>query len=96
MAAEIGNEYAAKGRIVEKLIERINIQEDGKRLRAGLEKLMDRVADGDQHALSYVTDRLDGKPKQIVELANPDGETFKTESTVILTPDEAYRRLLEK
>lgn len=69
MAAEIGNEYAAKGRVIEKLIERICIQEDHKRLRAGLEILMDKVADGDQRALEFVTDRLDGKAKQAVTVA---------------------------
>lgn len=73
MAAEIGNDYAAKGRQVEKLLERILIQEDAKRLRQGLEMLMDRVADGDQKALEFVTDRLDGKAKQSVD-ANITGD----------------------
>lgn len=67
MAAELGNEYAAKGRQVEKLLERILVQEDAKRLREGLNKLMDKVADGDQRALEFVTERLDGKPKQQVD-----------------------------
>lgn len=73
MAAEIGNEYAAKGRIVEKLIQRITIQENGKRLRQGVELLMDKVAEGDMKALEFVTDRLDGKPKQSLD-ANVTGE----------------------
>ena len=84
MAAEIGNEYAAKGRTVEKLIERINVQEDNKRLRAGLEKLMDRLADGDQRALEYVTDRLDGKAKQQVDLGNADDKPFRVITQVAL------------
>jgi hypothetical protein len=70
---EEGNQAAAKGRTVEKLIERINLQEDSKRLREGLEKLMDKVADGDQRALEFVTDRLDGKAKQTVD-ANVTGD----------------------
>lgn len=68
MAFEEGNQLAAKGRVVEKLIERINTQEDAKRLRQGLELLMDKVADGDMRALEFVTDRLDGKAKQSVDV----------------------------
>jgi hypothetical protein len=85
MSAEIGNDYAAKGRIVEKMIERINVQEDGKRLRAGLEKLMDKVADGDQKALEFVTDRIDGKARQAIDLGNADNTLFKIENTLNLS-----------
>lgn len=68
MAAEKGNDYAAKGRTVEKMLERILLQEDAKRLRQGLELLMDKVADGDQKALEFVTERLDGKAKQAIDV----------------------------
>lgn len=70
---EEGNQAAAKGRTVEKLIERINLQEDSKRLRQGLEALMDKVADGDQRALEFVTERLDGKPRQAVDIGGQEG-----------------------
>jgi hypothetical protein len=83
MAFEEGNQAAAKGRIVEKLLERILVQEDSKRLRQGLEVLMDKVADGDQRALEFVTERLDGKAKQPVIGGGADGE-FVTKMVVEL------------
>jgi len=69
MAAPLGNDYAAKGRRVEKMIERALLQEDDKRLRQGIESVLDKVADGDRWAIEFVTDRLDGKARQAVELS---------------------------
>lgn len=63
MPFEKGNQEAAKGRKVEKMLERILVQEDDKRLRQGLEVVMDLVAKGDKWAIEFITDRLDGKPK---------------------------------
>lgn len=80
---EEGNQAAAKGRVVEKLLERILVQEDNKRLRQGLEALMDKVADGDQRALEFVTERLDGKAKQPVVGSGEDG-SFITKMVVEL------------
>lgn len=79
---EEGNQAAAKGRTVEKLIERINLQEDNKRLRQGLEALMDKVADGDQRALEFVTERLDGKPRQALDVGGQEGNPLITELVV--------------
>lgn len=88
MAFEEGNQAAAKGRKIEKMIERALVQEDDKRLREGVEKLLDNVANGERWALEFVRDSIDGKPKQqvvgsgeggefitkmIVELVNPSG-----------------------
>lgn len=80
---EEGNQAAAKGRTVEKLLERILVQEDSKRLRQGLEQLMDKVADGDQRALEFVTDRLDGKARQQV-VGSGEGGEFITKMVVEL------------
>jgi hypothetical protein len=79
---EEGNQAAAKGRQVEKLLERINLQEDSKRLREGLEKLMDKVAEGDQRALEFVTDRLDGKAKQAIDVGGQADNPLVTELLV--------------
>jgi hypothetical protein len=75
---EEGNKAAAKGRTVEKLLERILVQEDSKRLRQGLEVLMDKVADGDQRALEFITDRLDGKPKQAIDIGGQEDNPLVT------------------
>ncbi len=82
MAFEEGNQAAAKGRTVEKLIERINLQEDSKRLRKGLEALMDKVADGDQRALEFVTERLDGKARQAIDVGGQQDNPLVTEIIV--------------
>ncbi len=82
MAFEKGNQEAAKGRVVEKLIERINVQEDSKRLRQGLEALMDKVAEGDHRALEFVTERLDGKARQAVDVGGQEGNPLITEIIV--------------
>lgn len=79
MAAEIGNDYAAKGRRVEKLIERALKQEDDKRLREGVEKLLDAVSEGERWALEFVTDRLDGKARQSVDVGGQSDNPLVTE-----------------
>lgn len=71
---EEGNQAAAKGRKVEKLIERALLQEDDRRLREGVEKLLDNVAQGERWALEFVRDSIDGKPKQQVVGSGEDGE----------------------
>jgi hypothetical protein len=38
------------------------IQDDGARLRAGVEKLLDAFGNGEQWAINLVWDRLEGKP----------------------------------
>jgi hypothetical protein len=48
-------------------------QDDGKRLRACAEKLLDLAADGVPWAVQLLADRLDGKPKVQAELSGPDG-----------------------
>lgn len=71
---EEGNKAAAKGRKVEKMLERILLQDDDKRLRQGLETVMDKFAEGERWAVEYVTDRLDGKAIQKVEGTGDNGE----------------------
>lgn len=86
---EEGNKAAAKGRTVEKLLERILLQEDSRRLRQGLEVLMNKVADGDQRALEFVTDRLDGKPKQAIDVGGQqDNPVVTTIRLVALRSDD--------
>lgn len=76
---EEGNKAAAKGRKVEKLIERALLQEDDKRLREGVEKLLDAVSEGERWALEFVTDRLDGKPRQAVDVGGQGDNPLVTE-----------------
>ena len=77
MPFEEGNQLAAKGRKIEKMIERACLQEDDKRIRLGVEKLLDMYADGDKWALQFVTEKLDGKAAQTTVLAGDDENPLK-------------------
>ena len=71
---ESGNpEGGAKAKRFYAALDRAIIQEDGKRLREAAEKLLDLAAAGEAWAIQHLADRLDGKPKQQVELAGEDG-----------------------
>ena len=50
-------------------LERAVVQDDGKRLRAAAEKLLDLAAEGESWAIAQLADRLDGKPTQAVDVA---------------------------
>jgi hypothetical protein len=49
-------------------LERALAQDDGKRLREAVEKMLDAAAAGEVWAIQFLADRLDGKAAQTVEL----------------------------
>lgn len=49
-------------------LERAVKQDDGKKLRAAAEKLLDCAAAGEPWAIQQLADRLDGKPTQQVDM----------------------------
>ena len=51
------------------MVDRAIYQDNGKRLRAAAESLLDLAAQGEQWAVCALADRLDGKPAQMVELS---------------------------
>ena len=57
-------------------LDRAIVQEDGKRLRAAAEKLLDHAAAGESWAMQMLADRLDGKPSQQIDHGNADGRPF--------------------
>lgn len=71
--APIGNRNASKTKLWEDAIRRAVLADDGKRLRAIAERLLDKAAEGDVAAIKELGDRLDGKPKQSTELTGADG-----------------------
>lgn len=67
MAAAEGNTYSSKNnRMVADTLRRIAVQEDGKKLRAMCEAIYEKAAQGDVQAATFVADRLDGKPAQVI------------------------------
>lgn len=82
--APLGNQNAVKeNRRWSETLNRAIAQDDGKRLRAAAEKLLDIAATGEQWAVKELADRLDGKPKQQTELSGPDGGAIETVSKIV-------------
>ena len=68
-----------KARRVATILERALTQEDLKaeedhRIRQGIEKMLDKVAQGDLAAFQAIADRTDGKPAQTIVGPGEDGE----------------------
>jgi hypothetical protein len=59
-----GNNNAGKNKPFWRALDRAIAQDDGKRLRAAAEKLIDMAANGDIPAMKELADRLDGKSAQ--------------------------------
>lgn len=69
VGAPVGNKNAIKeNRLFNDALRRAIAQDDGKRVRASCEKLLDLAARGESWAVQALADRLDGKPGQTVEL----------------------------
>jgi hypothetical protein len=54
-------------------LERALAQDDGKKLRLAVDKMLDAASDGEAWAINFLADRLDGKPHQSSDISNPDG-----------------------
>ena len=83
MGAPIGNLNAAKEKKWYEALDRAIKQDEGQRLRAAAEKLLDLAAAGESWAVKELGDRLDGKPKQQTEISGPDGGPVQTVSKVV-------------
>lgn len=65
-----------------RILDRVLTQEESKpdeqnRIRLGLEKVMDKVAEGDLPSIQLIADRSDGKPQQQIDHGNADGQPFQ-------------------
>jgi hypothetical protein len=68
MPFEIGNQHGAKARFFEANLRRAIKADNGRRVRAAAEKLLDMAAEGVPFALTMLADRLDGKARASVEV----------------------------
>ena len=73
MPAPVGNKNATKTRPWSDAINRALLAEDGKKLRALADRLIDRALEGDVTALKEIGDRVDGKVVQQLEHSGTDG-----------------------
>ncbi len=78
MAAPLGNQNAAKGRLwaaaINRAIASRSKREGVEILESLADKLIDAALDGDLPALKEIGDRLDGKPSQQIVGAGDIGE----------------------
>lgn len=82
MGAPVGNLNASKSKRWYETLDRAIKQDEGARLRAAAEKLLDLAAAGEQWAVKEIGDRLDGKPTQQTEISGPDGGAIETISRI--------------
>lgn len=70
-------------KLIEEALRRAATQENGERIRAGVEKLLDKFAEGDLAAFSIVADRIDGRPNQSVDMSiTKDVREYSTEELI--------------
>ena len=68
MGAPLGNQNAVKeNRVFGEELRKVMAQGGRDRVRLGIERLLGVAEGGDQKALEFFADRLDGKPKQAID-----------------------------
>lgn len=82
MGAPLGNDNATRGLPWRRALDRALAQDDGKRLRAAAEKLLDEAANGEAWAIKELADRLDGKAAQAVIVAGDQDNPLASKITV--------------
>ena len=90
MAFEPGNKLAAKHGKWRANIERAITQDDGKRLRAAAEQVLDLAAAGEQWAIRELRETLDGKaPQAVIMSGDEDAGPVKIKATIEFVGREA-------
>ena len=85
--APIGNRNAQKGRMWNDALRKAIAQDDGKRLRDSIEKLLTLASNGEPWAIKELADRLDGRPKQTNVLESSEEHQLKDIKIVFVSPD---------
>ena len=78
--AQLGNDNA-KGSVFGQALRRAIAQEDGKRIRAAAEKLLDLAAEGVPWAVRELADRTDGKAYQSIQLSGDAENPIRVEDS---------------
>jgi hypothetical protein len=80
VGAPIGNKNAVglhdTERPFREALRRAIVQDDGKRIRAAAEKLLDLASEGEAWAVKEMADRVDGKAIQAVEAKHSGSVSF--------------------
>jgi hypothetical protein len=84
---------ALKEKKVLAALERAIAQDNGERIRKGVEVILDLFAKGERWAVEFIADRTDGKPIQQLSASDADGKPLAIaivnySDTVQLQPEE--------
>ena len=90
-----GNEWGRKAKLVSEAIRRSIKQDDGVRLRNGVERLMDAFGAGEPWALSMVMDRLEGKPAQAVTVSGDEDRPLINLVKMVVVRADAEANVIE-
>jgi hypothetical protein len=90
MPFEEGNTLGKKSKIFDEALKRAIAQDSGERVRKAAEQLLSLAAAGEQWAVQYLADRLDGKPSQAVDLTTQQNDGIISQNP--LTADEWQRK----
>jgi hypothetical protein len=85
--APIGNKNAKKGQIWNEALRKAIAQDDGKKLRASVEQLLNLASKGEPWAIKELADRLDGRPTQTNVLEASSEAELKTIKIVFVSPN---------
>lgn len=90
-----GNEWGRKAKLVSEAIRRSIKQDDGIRLRNGVERLMDAFGAGEPWALSMVMDRIEGKPAQAVTVSGDEDRPLINLVKMVVVRADAEANVIE-
>lgn len=74
MPAPLGNKNASHDKPWSDAIRRALLANDGKKLRAIAEKVVEKAEEGDMAAIREIGDRIEGRPRQQMEVTGADGK----------------------
>jgi hypothetical protein len=85
--APVGNKNAQKGQMWNDSLRKAIAQDNGRRLRASIEQLLNLASNGEPWAIKELADRLDGRPRQSNVLEASDEPELQTIKIVFVSPD---------
>ena len=94
MAAPFGNQNASKSKLVHDELRKLAVQDDCKKLRMGLARVMDAFADGEPWAAQFVRDSLDGRPNVCVNVTEDDKPVFSQIRMVVVNPSNEMKVIM--
>ena len=80
-----GNPHGRPKKQFSEVLQRAIVQDDGKRLRMVIEKLLDKAAEGEPWAVKELADRLEGKPAQSVQLSGDEDNPIQVVEWLVKT-----------